>query len=425
MDRQRRPNSAAHRDPRGVKLFIVSRGNGHAREVARYLAEIGAASAVAEDLVVALTRRASGDPLEVDGLLLDPPLLEFVPEALAFEHRILPIHRTRKFLFVAVPADMIPEEGLHELERTLGLAVEAIPVSEIDVGGVIVKAHQLLRRRGRGSAVPSGDAAPSSAAGTVALSDLGLPAAIHPRLKRAMSDHQGLLLLTGPAGSGKGTTLTALAEDFRRQALRVSSVDALQGLAALDDVLLGDPDVLAIDGLVSPSVAARAVRAAVEGRRVLIALEAADGVGAVAKLAEMKVDAHLIGLALKGALNQRLLRRICPDCRASYREELATLEDLRLDALLKDVPLRRGRGCDACGQTGYRGRVGVFEYGDRASDGSPREGFQPLVADALAKLLAGETTLKEVVDHVPFTQILQAADRLGVHRVETKRWARS
>jgi hypothetical protein len=403
----------------------VSRGNGHAREVARYLAEIGAASAVAEDLVVALSRRAAGEPLEVDGLLLDPPLLDFVPEALAFEHRILPIHRTRRVLFVAVPAGMVPEEGLHELERTLGLAVEAIPVSEIDVAGVLVKARQLLRRRGRGSTAAPGEAVHSSPGGNVGLSDLGLPAAIQTRLRRAMSDHQGLLLVTGPARAGKSTTLAALAEEFRRQALRVSTVDALQGLAALDEILLGDPDVLAIDGLESPSVAARAVRSAVEGRRVVIAVDAADGLAAVAKLSEMKVDAHLVGLALKAVLNQRLLRRICSGCRGEYREEAATLEDLRLEALLKDVPLRRGKGCDACGRTGYRGFVGVFEYGEPAADRSLREGFQPLVADALAKLLAGETTLREVVDHVPFTQILQAADRLNIHRVDTKRWSRA
>jgi type II secretory ATPase GspE/PulE/Tfp pilus assembly ATPase PilB-like protein len=402
----------------------VSRGNGHAREVARYLAEIGAGSAVAEDLVVALTRRAAGETLEVDGLLLDPPLLEFVPEAIAFENRILPIHRTRKILFVAVPSGRIPEDALRELERLLGLGVEAIPVSEIDVGGVLVKAQQLLRRRGRGPAAASGEAARPSPGGTVALADLGLPSAILQRLKRAMRDPQGLLLVTGPAGAGKSTTLAALAEDFRRQALRVSTLDALQGLAALDEILLGDPDVLAIDGLLSPSVAARAVRAAVEGRRILIGVDAADGVGAVAKLTDMKVDPHLVALVLRGALNQRLLRRICGACRGEYREEAATLEDLRLESLLKDVPLRRGRGCDACGRSGYRGQVGVFEYGDRAADGSPREGFQPLVADALAKLLAGETTLKEVVDHVPFTQILQAADRLGVHRVDTKRFSK-
>src|SRR5262249_45144546 len=193
--------------------------------------------------------------------------------------------------------------------------------------------------------------------------------------RKGMSEPQGLLLVTGPAGSGKSTTLAALAEEFRRQALRVSSVDVLQGLAALEEILLGDPDVIVLDGVESPSVAARAVRAAVEGRRVVLAMDGADGVVALAKLAELKVDAHLLGLAVRAGLNQRLLGRICSGCREEYRESAATLEDLRLDSLLKGMPLWRGRGCDACGGNGTQGSIAVFEYGDRAADGSPREGF--------------------------------------------------
>jgi len=418
-------NSSAHRRSRGVKLFNVSRGNGHSREVARYLAEIGSSSAVAEDLVVALTRRAAGDTLEVDGLLLEPTLLELVPEPLAFENRILPIHRTRGILFVAIPAEVIPEQALQELGRLLGMSVEAIPVSEIDVPGVLVKAYQLLHRRGRSATSSSGIATPTPPAGGFALSELALPAAILPRLRQALSEPQGLLLVTGPAGSGKSTTLQALAGESRRQGLHVSAVDALQGLDALEDILLGDPDVLVIDDLGSPSVAARAVRAAVEGRRIVVAIEATDGAAAVARLTEMKVDPHLVSTALRGALTQRLLRKVCLGCREEYREDAAVLEDLRLDALLQGVPLRRGAGCDACGRSGFRGFLAVFEYGGRSPDGSLREGFQPLVADALAKLLAGQTTLKEVIDHVPFTQVLQAADRLNVRRVETKRWSSS
>jgi type II secretory ATPase GspE/PulE/Tfp pilus assembly ATPase PilB-like protein len=156
----------------------------------------------------------------------------------------------------------------------------------------------------------------------------------------------------------------------------------------------------------------------------VIAIEAADAAAAVARLADMDVDAHLVATALRGGLNQRLLRKICPACREEYREDPATLEDLRLDALLKGVPLRRGKGCDACGRTGFRDSVAIFEYGGPSADGSLREGFQPLVADALTKLLSGQTTLKEVVDQVPFTQVLQAADRLNVRRVDTKRYSK-
>ena len=393
----------------------MGRGNGDARAVARYLAEIGAASVFGEDLVLALARRESGEPLDVDGIPLQPDLIRSVPEALAFEHRILPVHRIDGVLFVAVPAGRMPDEALDEIERLLEVQVEAIPVSEVDVGGILVKAHQLVRRRVRRDAAPRAEPAAAGEVGR-ALAELGVPAEILRRLRQALEEPQGLLLVTGPSGSGKSTTLRAIAGDLQGRRLRVAALED-PPIAALEEALAEDPDALAIDGARSPSVAARAVRAAVEGRRVVMSFEAADGAGGVARLAEMKVDPHLVGTALRAGLNQRLLRRLCPDCREEYPEDPATLEDLRLLGLLKGVPLWRRRGCAACDGAGVRGHVAVFEYGERGSEQILRGGFQPLVADALGKLLAGRTTLREVVDQVPFTQILQAADRLNIRRV--------
>jgi type II secretory ATPase GspE/PulE/Tfp pilus assembly ATPase PilB-like protein len=295
--------------------------------------------------------------------------------------------------------------------------VEAISVTEIDVPGILVKAHQLLRRRERRASGPRPEAAAAAPGAGLALAELGIPEEILRRLRQALAEPQGLILITGPAGAGKSTTLQAIVAQLRRQNLRVAALDGSQGVAALEEELRADPDAVALDGTASPSVAARALRAAVEGRRILIAIEAADGAGAVARLAELKVDPHLVGTALRAGLNQRLLRRVCTACREEYREDPATLEDLRLESLLRGVPLRRGRGCEACSRSGYQGRLAVFEYGDRGSGQSLRAGFQPLVADALGKLVAGHTTLREVVDQVPFTQILQAADRLNVRRV--------
>src|SRR5262245_57894921 len=125
----------------------MGRGNGDANAVARYLAEIGASAVFAEDLVMALARRGTGEALDVDGVPLQPDLLRSVPEGLAFEHRILPIHRVDGILFVAVPSGRIPDDALDEIERLLQVQVEAIPVAEIDVPGILVKAQQLLKRR--------------------------------------------------------------------------------------------------------------------------------------------------------------------------------------------------------------------------------------------------------------------------------------
>jgi type II secretory ATPase GspE/PulE/Tfp pilus assembly ATPase PilB-like protein len=394
----------------------VGRGNGQAADVAAYLKSIGAASLTREDLVSALARRNGGASFDVDGLDLHPDLLRLIPEALALENRILPVHRTADLLFVAV-SDGASREGVGELEHLLGLRVEPVPVSELDVPGLLVKAHQLMRRRDRrSSAAPA--ASPAGGDRPALPSDqLGIPEPLLRRIRGVLAVPQGLFLVSGPPGAGKSTTLTALGGELRRQGLRSASFDARDGVAALEEALGDDPDLLTVDETASPAMASRAVRCAVEGRRVLMSFQASDAAGALARLAALQVDPHLIATASRAGLNQRLLRGVCPDCSDLQPEDPVVLEDLRLDRLLRLVPLRRSRGCAACGKSGTRGRVAVFEYGERTSDGSLREGFQPLVADALAKLVVGRISLKELTEQIPFTQILQAADRLDVRRV--------
>jgi hypothetical protein len=394
----------------------VGRGNGTAGEVAKYLAAIGASSLLREDLVAALARRNGEPAFDVDGLLLHPDLLRLIPEDLALENRILPIHRTADLLFVAVPEGS-PREGLRELEHLLGLRLEAVGVIEIDVAGLVVKAHQLMRRRERAPAAAEVPASGGSASAAPDPGRLGLPEGILRRLRAVLSAAQGLVLVCGPAGSGKSTTLAALAGEFRTRGLKVASLDGRHGVGALEDALRGDPDVLALDETESPAAASRAIRAAVEGRRVLMAFRAADAAAALAQLDALRVDRHLVGTAAAAGLTQRLLRGVCPDCVERKPEDPAVLEDLRLEGLLRAVPLARGRGCAACGKSGTRGAVAVFEYGERGPGWRLRESFQPLVADALAKLVAGRISLKELTDQIPFTQVLQAADRLDVRRV--------
>lgn len=394
----------------------MARGNGSAGDVAKVLAALGVSSLTRDDLVAALARRNGEASFDVDGLALHPDLLRLVPEELAFENRILPVHRTAGLLFVAVPEGS-SREGFAELEHLLGLRVEPVEVSEIDVPGVLVKAHQLLRRRGR-SPSPGPERPERAERGRGSdLDQLGLPEGILKRLRAVLGAAQGLVLISGPAGSGKSTTLEALVGEHRRTGLRCSSFDRRHGVAALEDALRGDPDILAVDETASPAVASLAVRAAVEGRRVLMAFEGPDAAAALARLGSLQVDAHLVATASLAGLAQRLLHGVCPDCSELRPEDSAVLEDLRLDRLLESVPLRRARGCGACGGSGRRGRVAVFEYGERSAGGGLREGFQPLVADALGKLVAGRISLGELAEQVPFTQILQAADRLNVRRV--------
>jgi MSHA biogenesis protein MshE len=249
------------------------------------------------------------------------------------------------------------------------------------------------------------------------LDSLGIPEAILRRLRKVLAGSQGLILLSGPAKSGKTTTLHALRQELRGQGLRTAAFDRSHGVAALEEALQADSDLVVVDETASPALASRALRAAVEGRRVMMAFQAPDAASALVRLVDLHVDPHLASTALRAGLSQRLLRGVCPNCAELKPEDPGELEDLRLDSLLRSVPLKRGKGCSACGKSGTRGVVAVFEYGDRRSDGTLREGFQPLVADALAKLVAGRFSLKELTEQVPFTQVLQAADRLNVRRV--------
>jgi type II secretory ATPase GspE/PulE/Tfp pilus assembly ATPase PilB-like protein len=394
----------------------VTSGNGRAGEVAQYLTAIGASSLTGEDLVGALARRNGGASFDVDGLDLQPELLQLVPEALALENRLLPVHRHGDLLFIAVP-DGSSRDGLPELEHLLGLRVVAVPVTELDVPGLLVKAHQLMRRRTRTPGVASAPRGGAEEKRGPDPNSLGIPESILRRLRKVLAGSQGLILLSGPARSGKTTTLQALRQELRRQGLRTAALDRSDGVGALEEALLADPDVVMVDQTESPALASRALRGAVEGRRVVMAFQASDATAALGRLSDLRVDPHLVSTAARAGLNQRLLRGVCPDCGESKPEDPGLLEDLRLDRLLASVPLRRGKGCAACGGSGTRGEVAVFEYGERKSDGSLREGFQPLVADALAKLVAGRFSLKELTEQVPFTQILQAADRLNVRRV--------
>jgi len=401
---------------RGVEFSIVSSGNGRAGEVAKYLAAIGASSLTGEDLVGALARRNDGASFDVDGVALHPDLLQLVPEDLALENRILPVHRHQDLLFIAVPEGG-SRDGLQELEHLLGLRVEAVPVTELDVPGLLVKAHQLLRRKARSSSAEKARIADPEDKQSLDLERLGMPEGILRRLRSVLAGTQSLILLSGPARSGKTTTLRALRRELRLQGLRAAAFDRTHGVASVEEALQDDPDALAIDETASPAVASAALRASVEGRRVLMAFQGADAAAALARLAALDVDPHLVETAVRAGLNQRLLRGVCPACAELKPEDPATLEDLRLEALLRGVPLRRGKGCAACAKTGIRGAVAVFEYGERNPDGGLREGFQPLIADALAKLVAGRFSLKELTEQVPFTQVLQAADRLHVRKV--------
>jgi type IV pilus assembly protein PilB len=277
------------------------------------------------------------------------------------------------------------------------------------------------------------------------LNQLGFPDDMLKRYLRAISNPQGMIVFTGPTGSGKTTTLYCTLEVLRKQKLKIITAedpieymfDGIQQCQVHDQIgntfakylrgfLRQDPDVILIGEMRDQETAVMATRAAVTGHLLFSTIHAIDSVGVVRRVVDMGVDGNMLSMSLICVVYQRLLRRICTSCKSEYREDPAVLEDLGLKELLKDVPLYKGVGCDACDNEGYRGRIAVYEYWELddevkdqiAKDPDDRKirqlafklGLKPLVVDALQKVKQGVTTLAELQEVVPYNQILKAKE---------------
>ena len=265
------------------------------------------------------------------------------------------------------------------------------------------------------------------------LGALGVSAADREAIERAVQKPHGLILATGPTGSGKTTTLYALTAlrnsasaaittiedpvEYAVDGVTQIPVNARSGLTfatGLRAVLRQDPDVIMVGEVRDTETAALAAGAALTGHLVLTTLHTNDAVTALPRLLDLKVEPYLIATAVSLVIGQRLVRRICDACReptepsAAERERLAELAPAGAPNVFF-----RGRGCVACRETGYRGRVGLYEVlalGDDLRDAVLRkapasdlrllaelEGLTPMLADGLAKVGVGITTVEEIL----------------------------
>ncbi|MBK8943526.1 MAG: type II/IV secretion system protein [Polyangiaceae bacterium] len=275
----------------------------------------------------------------------------------------------------------------------------------------------------------------------VGLDRLGFPADVLARFRTLARSPEGILFVTGPTGSGKTTTLySTLAEitDASSKILTVEDPIELQ-FAKVNQKQVGpkmgfadyarafmrqDPDILLIGEIRDEETADIAIRAAQTGHLVLTTLHTNGSVGTVSRLRVLGIDPGLVADTMLGALSQRLIRRVCAACvepRDATEGERALLDHLKVT-----VQLVRGRGCEACGQTGYRGRVGLYELfhvDTETADRITREvsslelrrfarsrGMRTLFDDALEKLEAGVTTLEEIRARLPHRILLEAIE---------------
>ncbi|MGD8322208.1 MAG: ATPase, T2SS/T4P/T4SS family, partial [Gemmatimonadota bacterium] len=249
------------------------------------------------------------------------------------------------------------------------------------------KARVRIRNRGydlRVSTIPAAGAEKCvvrilDSSATLTLDDLDIPAHELQRLRNLMTHRDGIVIVTGPTGSGKTTTLYgALREladgkvnimtvedpiEYELAGITQTQVETKQGMTfagALRAMLRQDPDVILVGEIRDKETAVTAAQAAMTGHLVLATVHANDAVSAVTRLADMGLQYSIIAQTMRGAIAQRLLRRVCPACAEPVRGQL-TPDEQRLTDRHGVEPVVRAVGCPECGFTGYRGRLPAAE----------------------------------------------------------------
>ena len=270
----------------------------------------------------------------------------------------------------------------------------------------------------------------------ITLEELGFPEVQLKRYNEVMHLPYGFILITGPTGSGKSTTLYATLAEIntidkniitledpieRRMAglnqIQMNSKAGMTFASGLRSILRSDPDIIMVGEIRDHETAKISVESALTGHLVFSTLHTNDAPGAVTRLGEMGVEAFLTASSLAGVVAQRLMRVICPSCRKSYtlsREEILQIApDFPLNPDEDRVKLYKAVGCLSCNNTGYRGRVGVYEFLrvtenmqklilNNASTNDIRglainEGMTTLRMDGLQKVKKGLSSLEELL----------------------------
>jgi type IV pilus assembly protein PilB len=360
----------------------------------------------ASDIHLESTRDGLRTRFRVDGVLTDVPS---PPKGL----QGAVVSRVKVIADLDIAERRVPQDGRIRArleERELDLRVSTVPTL---YGESVVL--RLLDRGGR----------------PVGLADLGMAPEPLELFRHLALRPNGLLLATGPTGSGKTTTLYAALGLRDTRSEKVITVEDpveyhLEGVTqmpvtrkagvtfanALRSILRQDPNVMMVGEMRDPETAAIAVEAAMTGHLVFSTVHTNDAVSAVPRLTDLKVPRYEIAASLVGVLAQRLVRRICADCCERYRPDPQAVALLAREPV-GAITLQRGKGCPACRETGYRGRTGIFELLSiteelkdaiahdlpltRLREMGREDEMQTLREDGWVKVQAGITTVEEVL----------------------------
>ncbi|NQT06530.1 MAG: Flp pilus assembly complex ATPase component TadA [Candidatus Omnitrophica bacterium] len=262
-------------------------------------------------------------------------------------------------------------------------------------------------------------------------------------LKKASARPHGMILICGPTGCGKTTTLYSILNlvdspeknivtvedpvEYQLKGINQVAIQSNIGLtfaASLRSILRQDPDVIMVGEIRDFNTVDIAIKAALTGHLVLSTLHTTTACGSIVRMVNMGVEPFLISSSVVLVAAQRLIRKVCPKCSEEYKVNESILKRLRIDNIKAPVILHKGRGCKTCENTGYKGRIGLAEVlvltptikdliARRAQESeikaqAIKEGMKTLRENGLAKVLAGLTTLEEVVRVTVGDQAIEA-----------------
>ncbi|MEK5333702.1 MULTISPECIES: GspE/PulE family protein [unclassified Lysinibacillus] len=265
-----------------------------------------------------------------------------------------------------------------------------------------------------------------------AIDQLGFTERNEAFFRKMIAHPNGIMLITGPTGSGKSSTLYAALSNLNEEGVNIITVEdpveyQLDGInqiqvkeevgltfaTGLRSILRQDPDIVMIGEIRDLETAQIAVRASLTGHLVLSTLHTNSAVESISRLQDMGVEPFLLSSSLVGIMAQRLVRKVCRDCGETYAFTNHELEIMQKNGIEGVTHGRRGRGCPSCNQTGYRGRMAIHEIlpidrtikdlilnrsGDSAiRDYMKQEGYYTLLVDGLLKVVEGQTTTSEVL----------------------------
>ena len=439
-----------------IELAVATRDDVEAeiRRIVRFSEASGAKAALEEEQLIH-EQEVADDDLEVDDGFSDAPLVRLVNSVIfqAAEDGASDIHwePQEDSLVVRLRIDGV----LHEVQRipkrlAPGVTTRLKVLAKLDIaerrkpqdGRIALNAQAAGRQMDiRVAVLPTVEGESivmrlmDKSKKVPTLAELGLSDDMQTKLTEIFMRPTGALLVTGPTGSGKSTTLYAGLTQVNRPEINIITVEdpvefklpgvnqvqinvraGLTFAASLRSILRSDPDVVMVGEIRDGETAKMAIEAALTGHLVLSTLHTNDAPGALTRLNEMGVEPFLTGSAVTAVLAQRLARKLCTQCCEMYTPSVDELIKAKVSpdvaAMTDGMTLYRKRGCPRCNQTGYRGRIGIFQLMTMDEDlqtlaahKASREeiercamgtGMRTLWDDGLAKVAAGLTSVEEL-----------------------------